>query len=398
MTISIRNVIVAVNLADASWRDFITGMFAFARAKAHWNIRLLTRESEFTADVVRAMPKEGIDGVITGFHPSPDVLAAIVDSPVPIVQIGRPDARLAARSAKTTFICHDDEDIGRLGAEHFFSIGAFNIFGYVAMEPTRTFSEHRRLGFTKAVERHGEPLSVFRSRLAIGSADDIHRLSRWLAELPKPAAVMAAYDGRAMHVLEACKHAKLKVPEQVAVLGVDNDRLLCDFSDPPLSSIAPNHEKEGWTAGEELDRLMSGRERKRTKSVFITDKRIAERDSARTTSPTASLIRRATDYISRNAGRNFKVADVADYLGVSRSLLDLRFREARGETVAATIAKMRLDEVRRRLRKTSASIRTISRECGFANPNHLKNLFKRHFGISMREYRNSQQAAATAYR
>ena len=109
--------------------------------------------------------------------------------------------------------------------------------------------------------------------------------------------------------------------------------------------------------------------------------------SARQTTPATALLRRATDYIVRNTDKSIKAADVARHLGVSRSLLDLRFRKANGKTTAALIAETRLAGVKRRLRKTKQSIRGISRECGFANPNHLKNLFKRHYGMSMREYR-----------
>ena len=314
--------------------------------------------------------------------------AAFRTTKVPLVLVGMEDERLTRRT-DTTVIRNDNEDIGAFAARHFLSLGRFNSFGFVTTNTDESWSALRAQGFQRILAADGLDSHQFRTNFVPGSSEDLARLTRWVRELPKPAAVFAAYDRRAIHVLSACKDAGLSVPGQVAVIGVDNDRLLCDFADPPLSSIAPDHEEEGRIAAQTLDAMMRERPRKRPDRILITGKRIVERESARQTTPATALLRRATDYIVRNAAKNIKTADVAKHLGVSRSLLDLRFREANGKTTSAFISETRLAEVRRRLRKTKQSIRGISRECGFANPNHLKNLFKRHFGMSMREYRKA---------
>ena len=114
-----------------------------------------------------------------------------------------------------------------------------------------------------------------------------------------------------------------------------------------------------------------------------------ERESAKPISPVTALIARALAFIDSHAQENIKTEDVVAAAGVSRSLLDLRFREFCGETVSAAITRRRLEEVKRLLSKTNLSIRAITSRCGFANPNHLKNLFRRHFGLSMRRWRGS---------
>lgn len=382
----IRNVIVAVNLADASWRDFLTGFFDYARTGVHWNIRLLQSAEELAReadDLIHA------DGIVSGIRADDATAAAFSATKVPLVLIGMEDERLTQRTG-TTVIRNDNEDIGAFAARHFLSLGRFNSFGFVTTNTDEPWSALRAQGFQRILAADGLDSHRFRTNFAPGSSEDLARLVRWVRELPKPAAVFAAYDRRAIHVLSACRDAGLSVPGQVAVIGVDNDRLLCDFADPPLSSIAPDHEEEGRVAAQTLDAMMRERPRKRPDKILITGKRIVERESARQTTPATTLLRRATDYIIRNSAKNIKTADVAKRLGVSRSLLDLRFREANGKTTSAFIAETRLAEVKRRLRKTKQSIRGISRECGFANPNHLKNLFKRHFGISMRDYRNAR--------
>ena len=384
----IRNVLVAVNLADASWRDFLTGFFDYARTGVHWNIRLLQSAEELAREaevLFRA------DGIVSGIRADDATAAKFNATATPLVLVGMEDERLSWRT-NMTVIRNDNEDIGAFAARHFLSLGKFNSFGFVTTNTDEPWSALRAQGFRKALETERLSSHQFRTNFVPGSSEDLARLARWVRELPKPAAVFAAYDRRAIHVLSACKNAGISVPGQVAVIGVDNDRLLCDFADPPLSSVAPDHEEEGRVAAQTLEAMMRERPRKRQNKILITDKRIVERESARETTPATTLLRRATDYIARNASKNIKVPDVARHLGVSRSLLDLRFREASGRTTASHIAETRLSEVKRRLRKTKQSIRGISRECGFSNPNHLKNLFKRHFGVSMRDYRNARPA------
>lgn len=379
----IRNVIVAANLADASWRDFLTGFFDYARTGVHWNIRLLQSAEELTRESDNLMRA---DGIVSGIRADKATVSAFNATKVPLVLIGMEDERLARRS-NTTVIRNDNEGIGAFAARHFLSLGKFNSFGFVTTNTDESWSDLRAQGFRNVLTENGLDLHLFRTNFNPGSSKDLERLTRWVRELPKPAAVFAAYDRRAIQILSACRDAGLSVPGQVAVIGVDNDRLLCDFADPPLTSVAPDHEEEGRVAAETLDKLMGQRLKKCPQRILMTGKRIVERESAKQTKPATALLRRAMNFIVRNAAQNIKANDVARALGVSRSLLDLRFREAYGQTTAALITETRLSEVKRRLRKTRQSIRGISRECGFANPNHLKNLFKRHFGMSMRAYR-----------
>ena len=250
-TQKIRNVIVAVNLADASWRDFLTGFFDYARTGVHWNIRLLQSSEELAreaGDLVRA------DGIVSGIRADDATAAAFSATKVPLVLVGMEDERLTRRTG-TTVIRNDNEDIGAFAARHFLSLGRFNSFGFVTTNTDEPWSALRAQGFQRILDADGLDLHQFRTNFVPGSSEDLARLVRWVRELPKPAAIFAAYDRRAIHVLSACKDAGLSVPGQVAVIGVDNDRLLCDFADPPLSSIAPDHEEEGRIAAQTLDAI-----------------------------------------------------------------------------------------------------------------------------------------------
>ena len=387
---AIRKVAVAVNLSNASWRDFLTGFFDYAKRKTHWDIRVVQSAEELE----RAAP--GCHGIVTGITPSPRVFALCAKAATPLAAIGA-DWKPKRKGLLLACIRNDNEAIGRFCAQHFQTLGKFAAAGFVPSNNSDDWSAARQKGFLDSFRTAAK--STFRSVAEPGSDKDIAALADWLLTLPKPTAIMAAWDMRAVHVLSACRLAHLKVPGQVAVIGVDNDPLLCDFTTPTLTSVAPDHILEGQLAAETIDRMMRRSTRRASHPITYlnTAKKMAERESARPVSPAASLIARALAFIDTHAAENIKTADVVAALGVSRSLLDLRFREFRNETVAQAITSRRLAEVARRLRSTNLSIRAISAACGFGNVNHLKNLFKRKFGISMRNWRKSEYDSMASY-
>lgn len=376
----IRKVAVAVKLSDASWRDFLSGFFDYAKRETHWDIRVVQSVEELE----RALP--GCQGIVTGLKPSPHIAASCARNPIPIVAVGA-EWNLKCGDCAIAYIRNDNKDIGRYCANHFLKLGKFAAAGFVPSDDGGDWSAARQRGFLEGF--HDVEKSIFRSTAESGSDEDIAALTGWLLSLPKPAAIMAAWDMRAVHVLSACRLARLNVPKQVAVIGVDNDPLLCDFTIPPLTSVAPDHTLEGHIAAETIDRMMRRRNGSKVRRILNTAKKMVERESAMPISPVTALIARAQAFIDAHAAENIKTEDVVAALGVSRSLLDLRFREFRGETLAYAIIVRRLDEVKRLLGKTNLSIRAITSRCGFTNPNHLKNLFRRHFGVSMRIWRST---------
>ena len=223
-----------------------------------------------------------------------------------------------------------------------------------------------------------------------GSPKDIESLGRWLADLPKPTAVMAVHDMRATHVLEAANLMKIKVPEQMAVIGVDNDELLCDFTAPQLTSIYPDHVKEGELAAATLHTLLKKSDSRHTRTFRSNAKSIVERESTRHISPATHLAEEAMSFIRHNALKGISAADVAKHLRVSRRLCDLRFKECHGVTMLETILKIRFAELKRRLASSNTSIGKIVAACGFACESHAKRMFRKRFGMTMREWRASQ--------
>jgi len=200
---------------------------------------------------------------------------------------------------------------------------------------------------------------------------------------------MADHDTRAAQVIECCRRLGLKIPKQVSLIGVDNDRVICDFTVPPLSSISLDHEQVGVRAAAQLAAMMLRKAPSKRKTVKCPAKTVVVRETTRPLSPSGQLVHNALAFIDLHACEGIRVTDVVKHLGVSRALADLRFREVENRSILDTIIDRRLAEVVRLLFSTHYSITRISLVCGFKNPKHLKRLFKSRYGSSMREYRAS---------
>ena len=385
----IQNVAVVLRLAGASGRDLLSGISRYARENCHWRMTVVNGPDLTSETMFQELASDRFDGVISSeAETDEDVFRlASLGKPVAIIgwhgNINRPLPPTAA------FVRNDDEDVGHLGARYLRSLGRFRSFGFVRSDPRTYWSLLREKGFRAELSRSGAKADLLKTSAAHSSHDNAD-LVAWLKALPKPAAVMAAYDELAVRVLDACREAAIEVPRKLAVLGVDNDALLCDFSTPPLSSIYPNHLREGEMAAEELERLLSAsRKSNRTsRHAICREKSIVERESTATLTPAAHLVEEALRFISQNANRPIDVSDVVRHLHVSRRLADLRFREFGGGSIAEAIRKARLKLVATRLRETDLPIGSIASACGFDNLQHLANAFRREYGMTMSAYRS----------
>ena len=387
----IRRVAIVLRMSGAAGRDILSGVFYFTRMHPNWHTRLFQMPSEFTPDAFLAECAVGLDGIVAS-EPGPDETAALVrDSNIPVSFIGDPGPILSARRQGIAFTRNDDEQIGRIGARYIASLGAHRAYGFVPTTSRQYWSDVRMCGFTDALKSRGAEPIIFRSPGSAGSREDLAALKDWLLSLPKPAAVMTAWDTRATQVLNICQEARIKVPRQIAVLGVDNDELLDESCVPPLTSILPDHEKLGYAAARALERLMAGRGPKDSKPFLIRPVKVVERESAVASTPTAHILSRALDFIRKNAVKGIKVDDVAKALGISRRLADLRFQQFSGETINEAITRNKLDAVKKLLATTDRPIKVISESCGYTDLAYLKTLFKRRFGMTMRDWRRQNR-------
>ena len=388
----IKRVALAFRLSFASHRDIIYGISQYARAH-HWQLIFASSNDTHAQDRLKMTVPLDVDGFISCERYSESLAACAPGTTHPLVILCSHDTPPSHPPRPLGLVAIDDKSIGAHGAGYLLSLGRFRSFGFVP--ENRRHSSLRGRGFISFLKAQKGKLNLnyFPAQDAKdGSVEDKLAIAEWLKGLPKPAAVMADYDLRASQVLEAAHLANISVPEQLSVLGVDNDELLCDFTDPPLSSVAPDFVHVGELAARTLEKLMNGRYKHRTILEHSDSKRIVERESTAHIAPSVQLAERALDYIRRNALSGISSHDVVSYLGVSRRLADRRFREVTGQSILEVILAQRLEAVQRKLLTTQMTIRAITSACGFRSENYAKNLFQKRFGVSMKAFRATRPA------
>jgi LacI family transcriptional regulator len=327
----------------------------------------------------------GGNGIIANFD-DPLVAKVVKQSKLPAVGFG---SGYGWREPATPYFFTNNGMIASMAADHFVDCG-FRHFAFCgfAKNPINGWSGERERAFVNCLKKQGFPCDIY------GDQNETirpwtslqHSLARWLVSLRKPVAVLAANDSRGSHILEACHAFGLCVPEEVSVIGVNNDELLCQLSSPALTSIEQGTKRMGYEAAALLGRLMSGK--KSVQKCFVIDPvRIVTRRSTGILAIEDHTVAEAMTFIQEHALDGIKVPNVVNALGVSRSWLDARFTKAVGYTPRTAIRKIQLERTRQLISATSLPLKQIAVNAGFRSVQHMTTLFGKTFHQSPAEYR-----------
>ena len=279
-------------------------------------------------------------------------------------------------------IITDGLSIGKMAAEHLLERG-FRHFGYCGFD-NMYWSRQRGESFCARIAEAGFQTNIYKQPKSRANRlwyREEAVLAEWLRGLPKPVGIMACNDDRGQHITEACANAKLDVPYEVAIIGVDNDDQVCDMSNPPLSSVALDVEKAGFEASELLDRMMAG-EKMPPQTVIVQPNRVVMRQSTNIVAVEDKLVSQALNFIHHNAKRLIQVEDVIKNLNVSRRNLHDKFMKTLGRSVYDEIKRVRIDLISQMLIETDLSVSDIALSLGYDNTNHIARYFKQKMGIS----------------
>jgi LacI family transcriptional regulator len=291
-------------------------------------------------------------------------------------------------------------EVARLAAEFFIQAG-FRHFAFCGYE-SLPFSDRRAAAFEDHLAQHGYKVRIFSSPPSFHQQSHIQAVERrgmerekaiagWLRKQPHPLALFACNDVCGQQVLNACREYAIKVPEEVAVMGVDNDDVLCSLCEPSLSSIEPDTERLGTEAAALLDAMMAG---KRTKIgvVQIAPLRVVERTSTDMVAIEDPITVAAVRFIRDNVDAGISVKDVLADVGRSRTDLEQRFRRWLKTSIRSEIIRRRLDRACSLLRQTSLPLDKIARQSGFSTPAHFCRLFQKRLGRTPTQYRHIHRA------
>ena len=365
------------------------GIFRRIGATDKFDIRIISNEDSLCDMLTAENSAERPDGIISGVPYSERTKEIIAASGLPFVGIGMSEGDIAARSGNSGFVLNDNEGIGRAAAGHFLSLGGFRSFAYVPDARGRAWSALRGSSFAAALRAAGKNCETYG-----GDGGDTAALSAFLASLPRPAAVLAAWDGRAADVIHAAHKARIVVPDDIAVLGVDDDKLICEHTTPPLSSVKTDAEGMGEAAAQMMIAFLNGKASRHTMSKTCPILGITERQSTNAPAPASALIDRAMAFIAEEATNGIGPDDVAKFLRVSRRLLDLRFRQFESKSVARMIAEKKMESAMRLLAETDISVKNAFKQSGFGDISHATKLFKKATGASPETWRAKRYTAA----
>ena len=386
-------ILIALPLAYQDGRDRYAGILQYLNQKNRtWDIHLV-RLDGLSREVFEREMQQGIQGVIFNKVDDDAVIDDLRALSIPCVVVDAEHPELFGnRQGGLAFVDADSDEIGQRGADYLAAQGNYSSFGIIGYEADCNWSERRIQSFCKAIAAKGAACDVLRIRRTESNQPHVRALMReWGANLDRPAAVMAVHDELARKFMYQLTAADIRIPQDIAVLGVDNEWILCTHMMPTLSSVQPDFERSGFLAAQCLDKLLRQKNVSRRTVTPLTQtipvKGIVGRESTAPSSSVGRLILKAQEFIHDYSAGDLHVDDVAHHLCVSRRLLDLRFRAVTGKTVLEAIRMEQLERVRHLLRSTAISITEIGRLCNFRSENHLKRLFKATFGITMRAYR-----------
>lgn len=392
-----KRITLLFNANKAYDRKIIAGVARYLQKGVDWDLYM---EEDLITRLDRVNKWRG-DGIIADFD-NPKVVEFVQESHIAAVAVGGSYQDRQQYPKQIPYVATNNRTIARLGVEHFLSLGYQNLAFYgIPSKPNNRWALERERAFFEFVKRpsllsiktasKASELNYFSFRGSLthyrGWERALEKLMAWLERLPKPVAIMAATDVRARQVFEACHLLEYKIPDQVAILGVDDDEIISDLTGRSLSSVRQGTETMGYTAAGILDRLVRG-DRVAAKVHMVEPVGIVQSRSTDYMATTDPLVRAALDFIKQNANQGIQATHVMKHLACSRTTIEQRFKKAINSTIHQEITKVQLGQVKQLLLKTTLPLKEISERCGYNTVQYMVMAFKKQLGITPTEYRN----------
>ena len=387
-----RTILYFQSTPGASGRAELEGACRFAKS-ARWRLQVVrygnSGEGRFFLDgnggrrgLVELISFWKADGAIVDSGTIPMALKPEDFGKLPVVFLDRID------SARALCVYSDSRAIAETAARELLTINCAS-YAYFSWPEDLDWSRGRGEVFAQFLRLNGVECHVVKASDCSGVTAQELEIVKWMSAAPKPLGVFAANDFVAERVIALAKTAKIRMPSDLAIVGVDNDRNICEHTSPTLTSIAPDHERAGFVAGELLaERIAHPRARLASRTFGVSS--IIHRQSTNTFRRSDNRIGDALALIHRCACDGLKAADVVKAMGMSRRLAELRFREATGKSILEQIVSVRLERAQQLLRHTEDSVADIARACGWTSAESLRRTFQAAFGQSPHAWRRQK--------
>lgn len=372
-------------------RNILLGVSKFVHDHPDWVLHLIQSDSPVLEEDIKQWNP---DGIISGILDTQQgALEFHYKRPWVSILI-QPD------DPKVPFVTMDEDAVSRMAADYFLR-RKFSNFAFLGNEE-HEFSRQRADAFEYALKERGFECSVMLYPTKVYAIDKRKRQSldrrkaKWLESLPKPVAVFACDDWEAFQFIQFCRQEGFRIPEDISVIGVGNDELLCNVSNPPLSSIRMPVERVGYDAAVLLDAILNGRKNVKRKN-FLPPAGMVGRQSTDVMQVQDPVVAKSLEFIQEHISEPIKVEDLLKHVFISRTLLERKFRTELGRTPLVEIRRQRVRRAQQLLADTNLSVANIAEACGFSSDIRLSTVFKELTGQSPSVYRKSVKAPSSVH-
>lgn len=361
--------------ADAEYgRGVLRGVADFAEDHPHCLFRVVEPDRAGIATMAKWQP----DGLVVMLNEK-KLLPLVRAMNCPAVYVCMPTG-----IENPACVQSDDVAVGRLGAEHLMERGA-TTYGFVGLAEG-DWVQVRAEAFRKAIVETGQACAVFQPLGKVPGTREQKGLGEWLRKCPKPLALMACNDLCGRNVLETIRQTGLRVPDDVAVLGVDNEDPLSRLVWPGLSSVSLNTDEIGYKAAAMLHRALAGNAAARS-MVFVAPLGVIARGSTRPLALEDPILSKVISAINESISQPLAVDDLAKLVEISRASLERRFRRFLDRTPLQEIRRVRIARARQLLKATDLPLKAIAAQCGYPAPSRLIEAFQAETGVTPHGYR-----------
>ena len=381
-----RQVALLIETSGSYGRGLLRGVARYNREHAGWS-------TYFHPHGLGDPPPQWLkkwhgDGVLARVS-SPAISNLLLRLKLPVVNL-----RLTAHAGPFPYVGLDHAKVSELAAEQLLSLGLRN-FGFcgqaVGLNPGL---DQRADAFKKIIEAAGRECAVFPARRPARNRQQVweeeqKRLVAWVLTLPRPVGIMTSNDERGLQLLDACRRCGAKVPDEVAVIGVDNDELLCDLSIPPLTSVDVNSEQIGYEAASLLEKMMAG-EKNPPGTIYLNPRGVVARRSTDVIASEDPEVNRAVAFIRERGNRPMSVVDVLAHLRMSRASLQERMKRVLGHTIHEEIERVRLARVKELLVSSDMTIKQVTHATGFSSVQYMTRVFRAAVGETPARFRKQR--------
>ena len=385
-----KKVALRFSLNSGFTRQIVQGIIAYTQKNGPWEIDIRSEEPISFSSWTDLTKWEG-DGIIAPAYRKAHV-NMLAKKGIPVITTSRP-----AEDVPFPSVTFDDAAIGKMAAEHLLE---HNLDHFAFIGPKEwNYSLRRCNGFADTLSRHDSQCT----KCWIRPATNTRQLDEsWIEnsyyleavkQLVPPVGVFASNDRVGYGILRACKHLGLRVPEDVCLISVDNDEILCNLAYPNLSSIALSGEEFGYQAAKMLSALMNGKEL-RERHVVIPPRGVILRNSSDFLTVDDPYVADALRYIRNHSDRFIDVSDVMSIMPISRRSLERRFQDVVGQGVYKEISRCHVERAKELLEQTDWPVSRIARESGFNSTNRFEDTFRKETGLSATAYRKKCAARA----